>query len=118
MAIVSRVLPSTAVFLDTAENPTQQIIRSELISGNSGLETFTLRSSLLSPPYVTLTQIANQLNIANPAILDYNDFILIYKSMVIAPYTIAQNYAFAASFEILNHQVISQVASTVFLELE
>ncbi len=115
MTIVSRVLPATSVFLDNTPNPAQQTIRTELNSGNTGVETFILRSSLLAPPYITLTQILNQLNVPNPAITDYNEFILLYKSMLIAPYETPQNYAFAATFEILN---FSKIAQTEFVELE
>ena len=118
MAIVSRVLPSTAVFLDTAPNPTQQIIRTELVSGNVGAESFTLRASLVSPPVVPLSQLLDSLTIPDQVIVDYNDFILIYKSLAVAPYPASQNYAFAATFEILNSSTLYYSVPTAFTELD
>ena len=117
MAIVSKVLPNTSVFLDTGPNPTQQIITKDLVAGNVGAETFTLRASLLSPPVIPLSQLLGTLNVPNPTIVDYNEFILIYKSLIVAPYLAPQNYAFPVSFELLNIPKIDATVSTEFVEL-
>ena len=118
MSLVSRVPPATSVFLDTGPNPTEQIIRTELVSGNVGAESFVLKSSFLSPPVIPMTQLLDTLNIPNSTKSDYGDFVLVFKSVSVAPYTLPQNYAFPASFEILNITKLHELVETEFTELE
>jgi len=117
MPLPNQTLPKTSVFLDDEENPITRTIQKNLVSGNDTDETFILRQSLLNPPIVSLDKDLENLEILNPVKLDYNNFILVYKSISIAPYDIPQVYVFPSHFELLNHAKIEENFSTEFEEL-
>ncbi len=110
-------IPKTAVFLDSTENPTTRIIQENLVSGNNEEETFTLRTSLLNSPLLSVSKDSETLKLDNPVKVQYGQFVLIYKSISIAPYTLAQQYAFPIQLEILNPSTFEEQFPPEFTEL-
>lgn len=108
MALTTQTIPKTSVFLDDQLNPTTRVVSKNLVSGNDASELFTLRTILLNSPLISLAKDIDDLSILNPVKLDYNDFILIFKSIEVAPYTTPQIYAFPIQVEIINSQKFTE----------
>lgn len=118
MALSTKILPKTVVFLDNQDNPTTVVVSKNLVSGNDSSETFVLKKNLLNSPLINFQKDIETLQIKNAVIVDFNSFALIFKSINIAPYTLPQIYAFPIDFELINNEIFELKFPRNFVELQ